>query len=250
MIHWWQLYVSQIAVSFGLILCLLPEPWASPPGGEPLILEEFSSADGDGFPLNWENESAHSGARARQAYQVKTETGEGFLAIKDADQRIKKKKIDWDPKSHPLLMWRWRLHKADLSTNASGPIAVMYVSLDTDLLFIPVFTKYVWSPTKPEGTVTEGGMFSGTEVVVQSGNNPLGQWVEERVNVYEDFKRIHGHEPAEKAWGISLLAGPGIEIDFGHIVAAPASSASSIPAGLAAPIPAKDLKDRKDQKDQ
>jgi hypothetical protein len=54
--------------------------------------------------------------------------------------------------------------------------------------------------------------------VVQSGLTPT-EWVEERVNVYEDFKRIHKHEPAEKAWGISLFASPGVDVDFGPIAA-------------------------------
>jgi hypothetical protein len=88
-------------------------------------------------------------------------------------------------------------------------------------MFIPVFTKYIWSATKPEGTLIEGGMFSGSEIVVQSGTTPVGQWVEEKVNVYEDFKRIHQHEPAAKAWGISIVAGSGVEIDFGPMVATP-----------------------------
>jgi hypothetical protein len=39
------------------------------------------------------------------------------------------------------------------------------------------------------------------------------------VNVYEDFKRIHKHEPAAKAWGISIIAASGVEIDFGSMVA-------------------------------
>jgi hypothetical protein len=138
------------------------------------------------------------------------------LSAKDAGQRIKKKKIDWDPKAYPVLTWRWRLNKAAEGTE---PLAAVYASLDTDLLFIPVFTKYIWSAAKPEGTLTEGGMFSGSEIVVQSGTTSLGQWVEEKVNVYEDFKRIHQHEPAAKAWGISIIAGPGVEIDFGPMVA-------------------------------
>jgi hypothetical protein len=108
-----------------------------------------------------------------------------------------------------------------LNKTGSGadPIAAVYASLDTDLLFIPVFTKYVWSATKPEGTLTEGGMFSGSEIVVQSGTKDVGQWFEERVNVYEDFKRIHQHEPAAKAWGISIIAASGVDIDFGPLVA-------------------------------
>ena len=53
--------------------------------------------------------------------------------------------------------------------------------------------------------------------MVQSSLLPVGEWIEERIDVYEDFKRIHKHEPAEKAWGISLFAAPGVEIDFGTI---------------------------------
>ncbi|MEO8045871.1 MAG: DUF3047 domain-containing protein [Nitrospirota bacterium] len=181
-----------------------------------LVLEDFQTKDAEGFPLNWEHENQRSQSKGRDAYKVQTEDGVSFLAVKDAGQRIKKKKIDWDPKAFPVLSWRWRLQKATTDTE---PIAAMYASLDTDLMFIPVFTKYVWSATKPDGTFTEGGIFSGSEIVVQSGTKAVGEWFEERVNVYEDFKRIHKHEPAAKAWGISIIAASGVEIDFGSIVA-------------------------------
>ncbi len=184
-----------------------------------LVLEDFQSADQDGFPIDWQHENQRSQAKGRDAYKIQSFDGQKFLAAKDAGQRVKKRKIDWAPKAYPVLTWRWRLHKAP---SGSEPIAALYASLDTDLLFIPVFTKYIWSAGKPEGTIVEGGMFSGSEIVVQSGVRPVGEWVEERINVYEDFKRMHQHEPAEKAWGISLFAGPGVEIDFGTITVSPA----------------------------
>jgi len=184
--------------------------------GQTLVLEDFQAKDADGFPSSWDHESQRSHSKGRDAYKIQTENGSGYLSAKDAGQRIKKKKIDWDPKAYPVLTWRWRLNKAAAGTE---PLAAIYASLDTDLMFIPVFTKYVWSATKPEGTVTEGGMFSGSEIVVQSGTGELGQWFEEKVNVYDDFKRIHQHEPAAKAWGVSIIAGPGVEIDFGPMMA-------------------------------
>ena len=184
--------------------------------GPTLVLEDFQAKEADGFPSSWDHENQRSQSKGREAYKVQSEQGASFLSAKDAGQRIKKKKIDWDPKAYPVLTWRWRLNKAVAGTE---PIAAIYASLDTDLLFIPVFTKYVWSAAKPEGALTEGGMFSGSEIVVQSGTKELGQWFEEKVNVYEDFKRIHHHEPAAKAWGISIIAGPGVDIDFGPLVA-------------------------------
>ncbi|HMU53611.1 MAG TPA: DUF3047 domain-containing protein [Nitrospira sp.] len=187
--------------------------------GQTLVLEDFQAKEADGFPSNWDHESQRSHSKGRDAYKIQTENGSSYLSAKDAGQRIKKKKIDWDPKAYPVLTWRWRLNKAAAGTE---PLAAIYASLDTDLLFIPVFTKYVWSATKPEGTLTEGGMFSGSEIVVQSGTGEIGQWFEEKVNVYDDFKRIHQHEPAPKAWGISIIAGPGVEIDFGPMMASAA----------------------------
>lgn len=207
----------RIYVAVGLMVCggVLTAGVATAQS-QTLVLEDFQAKDAEGFPLNWEHENQRSQSKGRDAYKVQTENTVGFLAVRDAGQRIKKKKIDWDPKAFPVLTWRWRLQKA---TTETEPIAAIYASLDTDLMFIPVFTKYVWSAAKPEGTLTEGGMFSGSEIVVQSGTKAVGQWFEERVNVYEDFKRIHKHEPAAKAWGISIIAASGVEIDFGSIVA-------------------------------
>jgi len=205
-------------------LVLSVASWVLLPGSgwtqeQGLVLEDFKAKEADGFPSSWEHENQRSQSKGRDAYKVQSENGDNFLSAKDAGQRIKKKKIDWDPKAYPVLTWRWRLLKAPTGTE---PLAAIYASLDTDLLFIPVFTKYVWSATKPEGTLTEGGMFSGSEIVVQSGTAAVGQWFEERVNVYEDFKKIHRHEPAPKAWGISIVAGSGVEIDIGPMTAVPA----------------------------
>lgn len=205
-----------VFVSFSLVICMSALQGSASAQGRTLVLEDFRTKEADGFPSNWDHESQRSHSKGREAYKVQSENGASFLSAKDAGQRIKKKKIDWDPKAYPVLTWRWRLQKAPAGTE---PLAAIYASLDTDLMFIPVFTKYIWSASKPEGTVTEGGMFSGSEIVVQSGTKDAGQWIEERVNVYEDFKRIHQHEPAAKAWGISIVAGPGVEIDFGPLLA-------------------------------
>jgi hypothetical protein len=204
---------------FGGLWCGAAWPGPGLAQGPALVLEDFKVKEADGFPSAWGHENQRSQAKGREAYKVQSENGANFLSAKDAGQRIKKTKIDWDPKVYPVLTWRWRLVKAPTGVE---PVAAIYASLDTDMLFIPVFTKYVWSATKPEGTLTEGGMFSGTELVVQSGTAVLGQWFEERVNVYEDFKKIHRHEPAPKAWGISIVASSGVEIDFGPMIALPA----------------------------
>ena len=177
------------------------------------VLEDFSKGESDGFPQGWQasrNESA-----TRKAYIVSKEGDQTFLRTKGIDDQMRiKKRIAWDPKDYPIVTWRWRLRSA---SPGSGLMAAVFITLDTDLLFIPVFTKYIWSPSGTVGALKEGGMFSGSEVIVRSGVQPIGQWVEERVNAYADFIRIHKHDPAPQAWGISLVTGPGVELDFGNL---------------------------------
>lgn len=201
----------------GLICFVMP--FLAIPGGNAqegrvgsLVLEDFSKPDEKGFPQNWE--AQRSTVTAHETYTIQKEGDQVFLSAKNANQRVYTKQFSWDPKKFPVLTWRWR---ARVVPEDAEFIAAVYPSLDVDLMFIPVNTKYLWSVKLPVGTVKEGGMFSSTEVVIRTGAEPLGEWVEERINVYENFLEIHNHEPAEKAWGISLLGGPGVEVDFGSI---------------------------------
>ena len=177
-----------------------------------MVLDDYSAKNADGFPTAWKAQRQE--AKARKQYTVQSEKGLTFLAAKSADQRVYKR-IAWDPKGMPIVTWRWRVKQAPAGAE---PISAVFISLDTDLMVIPVATKYVWSQAKEVGTTTEGGLFDASEIVLQKGSKRFGGWVEERVNAYEDFKRIHRHEPAAQAWGVSLLGGPGVDVDFGPII--------------------------------
>ena len=111
-----------------------------------VILEDFGSQNQQGFPLGWE--AQRNITRAQQAYTIRTSEDGPFLAAEQADQRVFKR-IAWDPKAMPMVTWKWRLKAAP--PKDSDPVAAVFVSLDTDLFFIPVATKYVWSLTKAEG---------------------------------------------------------------------------------------------------
>lgn len=205
----------KLTIGVGLVVSGVAWPLhTSVQAGAPVVvLEDFRSKDPDGFPTNWKGEGARSQEAARRAYKIQAEGEQFFLAARQADQRVHKK-IAWDPRTHPFLIWKWRLKSVP---PGAEPIAAVFASLDTDLMVIPVSDKYVWSSAKPKGTVTEGGLFSASEIVVRTGLQPVGEWVEERVNAYEDFKQIHKHEPGVQAWGVSVFAGPGVEVDFGSI---------------------------------
>lgn len=177
------------------------------------VLEDFLKGESDGFPQGWQ--ASRSEAMTRQAYVVRREGDHAFLKTKGVDSRLRIfKRIAWDPKADPVVTWRWRARSPITGTE---PVAALFISLDQDFFGIPVNTKYIWSPNLAKGTVVEGGFFRPAQIVLRNNQDKVGEWIEERVNAYEDFKRIHNHEPAPQAWGISLVTGPGIELDFGSI---------------------------------
>ncbi|TLY23372.1 MAG: DUF3047 domain-containing protein [Nitrospirae bacterium] len=188
------------------------------------VLEDFSKAELDGFPVGWQ--ASRNESVTRKAYVVTRDGEQSLLRTKGVDAQMRIfKRVAWNPKEYPIVTWRWRLANIAFGGKSSVPpekqiIAAVFISLDTDLLVIPVSTKYVWYEHGSVGAVKEGGLFGAAEVVVRSGPQPIGQWVEERVNAYADFLKIHNHEPAPMAWGISFVTGPGVELDFGRIAIA------------------------------
>ena len=52
--------------------------------------------------------------------------------------------------------------------------------------------KYIWSAVVPVGTALTSSAGLTQARVVQSGDAPKGQWVEERVNVAEDYRARFG----------------------------------------------------------
>jgi len=180
------------------------------------VLEDFTRTEPDGFPVGWQ--ASRNESVTRKAYVVARVSEQSMLRTKGVDAQMRIfKRVSWNPKEYPTVAWRWRL-RAVPSTNEAW--AAVFVSLDTDLLVIPVSTKYVWASAGSVGNVKEGGLFGAAEVVIRSGSQQVGQWVEERVNAYADFLKVHNHEPAPTAWGISLVTGPGVELDFGRIAIA------------------------------
>jgi hypothetical protein len=188
----------------------------APPGDAVQTLEDFSKADPDGFPHGWQ--ASRSEALTRKAYVVFREGEQAYLRTKGVDGRMRIfKRVSWDPKAYPVVTWRWRLRTPATGTE---PWAALFVSLDEDFFGIPVNTKYTWSPNLAKGALVEGGFFRPAQLVLRNHTDKVGEWLEERVNAYEDFRRIHKHEPAPQAWGLSFVTGPGVELDLDRIALA------------------------------
>jgi hypothetical protein len=112
------------------------------------------------------------------------------------------------PKQLPVLQWRWRVltlpagadeRTADRNDSAAG----VYVVFDSTI--IPRAIKYVWSSSLPAGTQADSPVYWRAKVVVlESGTKAAGEWKQETVNFYEDYKKLFDSEPGEVE-GVALL---------------------------------------------
>ena len=178
----------------------------------PIVLADYSE-----FPHAWKSRNEHPAMV--DLYAVHSDANGPYLKAKigQRPQRIFKK-LSWDPYTHPVVTWKWRLHT--MPTDSEKTVAV-YVSLGTDIIGIPKIMKYLWSNRHPEGTELNEGFFRPHEVVVQSNPLPIGEWVSEYVDASEDYGRFFDMEPDEETYGIGFLVSPGVEIDFSPVVALP-----------------------------
>ena len=175
-----------------------------------IVLADFSK-----YPEGWKARGGFS--KANNVYQtVSNENGVYLSANVESDSVRIFKKISWNSKTHPIIKWKWRVKKWPKDKPAS---AYLYVSLDRDLIGIPIIIKYVWSRDFKKGTVKNGGFFSPTEVVIQSGPADSNDWIVQRLNARADFKKFLGRDPKDEAYGVGILVDPGMQIDFGEIIA-------------------------------
>jgi hypothetical protein len=122
-----------------------------------------------------------------------------------------RKEMNFSIKEYPYLNWKWKTtrlpEKGDfLKKETDDQAAQMYVvfprfpaKLNTEIV------GYLWeSNPKNKGREGESPAWSKSKVIVlQAGPEKLNQWVQEKRNVYEDYKKLFKKEPP-KAGGLSI----------------------------------------------
>ncbi len=179
---------------------------------ESIVIEDFDSSDPGGFPLAWKAWRGDDGL-ASNMYTVREEGGNRYLhAVDDGSSVIIRRKLnEWNAREYPVLSWRWRARVLPeggderVSSRNDSAVAV-YVVLDQNFLGVPKTLKYVWSTTLPVGTShRRDGIGRPHVIVLESGKEKLGRWVEESVDVYADYVQYFGKEPPRNAVGIGIL---------------------------------------------
>jgi hypothetical protein len=173
-----------------------------------VTLDSFEQDEPFVFPSRWRTRADM--AEAARIYQVvREEDGNHFLRAYSMRQGVQVGLPHaFKPTQYPYLSWRWRVTAFPDGSNEriksrNDSAAGVYVVFDSRML--PRVIKYVWSNSLPVGTNDKSPHYWwGKFIVLRSGAPEDGKWYWERVNIYEDYKRLFGREPG-KVEGIGIL---------------------------------------------
>lgn len=140
--------------------------------------------------------------KGKTSYSLVTDEGKSVLkahSVKAASGLIKK--ISLDPKKFPLLRWSWKvehtLKKEDVTKKSGDDFAArVYVVFPRTFFWRMRAINYVWAAKMPKDSHVPSPYTSNAIIVaVESGDDKVGQWVNEERNIYEDYKKYFGEEP-------------------------------------------------------
>ena len=190
----------------------------------PALLEvgKFSSASVDAVlpdgwkPLTFKKVPRHT------SYELMKE-GENIVvkATSHASASGLTKAVSIDPKEYPVVHWRWKVEnlvKGSDVTRKDGDDypARLYITFAYDpdkvsfgrklkykagqAIFgdIPIGAlNYIWASKVSVGSIVDNAYTDFAKmIVVESGPQNVGMWVEESRNIYEDYKKAFAEEPA------------------------------------------------------
>ena len=188
---------------------------APPDGGEHeappyLVIEDFATTPLDSLPRDWRWRGKDDDKP--KLYAVREANGHRYLAAQDTGHSVVlMKRFHWDPRQYPIMTWCWRADALppggdERYTETNDSAAGVHVIFSRNWIGIPRQIKYVWSTTLAPGTVSRRkGIARPWFVVLQSGPEKLGQWLQEWVDLEKDHERILSSKLPKKTIGIALL---------------------------------------------
>jgi hypothetical protein len=214
----------------------------------PYVSNFSESPPGEGVPQGWQKWTLSKFKQPTQ-YKLVNESGRTVVkASADASASGLVHRVKIDPKTYPLLSWRWKVDeliaKADTTrkNTEDSPVRVVVsfegdldsLSLDDRIFYdnirlvtgqdLPYATlMYIWENRVPRNSVIPNLHTSRIRMIVaESGREKLGVWQDVTRNLYEDYKRAFGEEPGRvSAIGIMTdtdNTGENVHAYYGDIV--------------------------------
>lgn len=164
------------------------------------IIDTFSvkNHSGENLPPGW-----HPSRKDISMFSIQKEMDKEFLRVKTQGGCTSiGKKHNFSVEHYPFLSWKWRIHQLpsggnETKRNKNDSGAGIYVIFKGKFKSNDII-KYVWSSTLPPGTTANSPYNSKARIVVlRSGTEKKGQWITQKVNIKEDYRRLFGKNPPE-----------------------------------------------------
>jgi Protein of unknown function (DUF3047) len=199
------LVLLALLAAAGLTLAQAAQPAAST---DCIVLDDFSRARVGEFPPGWEVRKDDG----KEVYRVREEGSRRFLQAVSKGLGIQagRKTEQWYLATHPVLAWSWRPREFprggdERESHTNDSALAVYMAVPHSKVRGPKAVKYIWSEKVPVGTrlSSNGGL---TQVrVLRSGRPANDVWVEERVNVAEEWKAAFKESDTPRPGGIAVL---------------------------------------------
>jgi hypothetical protein len=179
---------------------------SGPARAEPCrVIADFAKGTVGEFPDDWKPKEE----RARTIYKVLEEGGLRFVrATADGTGIQMGLEFDWDLKTHPVLAWKWRprvfpVAADERQSGRNDSVLGVYAVFPHSPVSVKT-VKYVWSALAPRGATPSASHGLTRMLVLRSGQPESPGWVEEAVNVAEDYRRLFEETP-KRPRGIAVL---------------------------------------------
>ncbi|HSB40792.1 MAG TPA: DUF3047 domain-containing protein [Methylomirabilota bacterium] len=189
-----------------LLLGSLPIAGPGPAAGADCVaLEDFSRGSIGGFPADWKPRKEEG----RTVYSIREENGRRFLHALARGLGIQAgREVSWNLDAYPILAWSWRPVEfprgGDERRSRTNDSALAVYAVFPGSPVSVKSLKYIWSRVVPVGTHLTSSAGNTQVRVLRTGTDGVGRWVDEQVNVREDYQRYFGTEPPKPA-GIAVL---------------------------------------------
>ena len=154
--------------------------------------------------------------KGKASYSIKSDGQDSYLSA--YSENAASGLIYWlrlNLKKSPMIAWKCKVIKFPERKEGISQKAGWIEEDDYAVRFYVIFPKfpfyrlqcleYVWDQKLPKDTILTNPNFKNLKtIVVESGAENMGEWVQIERNVYQDFKKAFGREPA-KAGAIAIM---------------------------------------------
>jgi hypothetical protein len=187
--------------------------------GDVLPVGDFAGTPRGALPADW-RELTFPNIKAHTRYSIVADAEQGQVVRADATASASGlvRRVDADPRTWPVLRWRWKadrlVERGDVATKAGDDYpARVYVSFAYDPSRVSLLERawyavarfvygeyppqsglnYIWDGKAPAGAIVANAYTGRVRmIVVESGPARLGRWLQYERNILDDYAKAFG----------------------------------------------------------